>query len=231
MKSAYRTLVRQYHPDINPDEAAVEKFIRINDAYTVLFESFQSRERKRQVASSDTTSNTVTSNPVEQAPDLTSRVVQDLTPPSASEAKGFDGRLQSIRLTLEKLGFNTSEENGETVVTRARAFTQRVQSPPSAADKSLKQDTYEQLKELLKLQKFPRAIALIEGLAHRMPQDSEITQWQAIVYQRWGRQLIQEGRTNKARIYLTKALRTDPKNHSLYREVSRDFRQLASIPE
>ena len=36
VKAAYRKLVRQYHPDINPDEAAIEQFIKINDAYTAL---------------------------------------------------------------------------------------------------------------------------------------------------------------------------------------------------
>lgn len=37
IKSAYRRLARQYHPDVNPDKAtATEKFKEINEAYTVL---------------------------------------------------------------------------------------------------------------------------------------------------------------------------------------------------
>lgn len=36
IKKAYRKLARQYHPDINKDESAVEKFKEINAAYEVL---------------------------------------------------------------------------------------------------------------------------------------------------------------------------------------------------
>jgi len=33
IKRAYRKLARQYHPDVNPDPAAHEKFKDINAAY------------------------------------------------------------------------------------------------------------------------------------------------------------------------------------------------------
>jgi len=36
IKKAYRKLARKYHPDINKDESAVEKFKEINSAYEVL---------------------------------------------------------------------------------------------------------------------------------------------------------------------------------------------------
>jgi curved DNA-binding protein CbpA len=36
LKSAYRKLARQYHPDVNPSESAKEKFQEINNAYEVL---------------------------------------------------------------------------------------------------------------------------------------------------------------------------------------------------
>ena len=36
IKRAYRKLARQYHPDVNPDPAAHEKFKDINAAYEVL---------------------------------------------------------------------------------------------------------------------------------------------------------------------------------------------------
>ncbi len=93
----------------------------------------------------------------------------------------------------------------------------------------LKQNSYLQLQQLLKYQRFPRAIALVEGLAQRMPQDREVRQWQAIAYQRWGRQLIAEGQLDKARSYLKKALKTDPHNRALWMEVERDFRQLERV--
>ena len=99
----------------------------------------------------------------------------------------------------------------------------------SAAEEKLKQDAYSQLQQLLKYQRFPRAIALVEGLAQRIPDDAEVRQWQAIVYQRWGRYLIGEKQVEKARIYLKKAVKTDPHNRALWAEVERDFRQLEQI--
>src|SRR6202008_2463943 len=44
IKRAYRKLARQYHPDVNPDPAAAEKFKEINAAYEVL-----SDDQKRQI--------------------------------------------------------------------------------------------------------------------------------------------------------------------------------------
>lgn len=99
----------------------------------------------------------------------------------------------------------------------------------SAAEQKLKQDAYVELQQLLKYQRFPRAIALIEGLAQRIPEDLEVRQWQAIAYQRWGRHLIGERQVDKARIYLKKAVKTDPHNRALWAEVERDFRKLEQI--
>lgn len=99
----------------------------------------------------------------------------------------------------------------------------------SEVDKALKQNSYLQLQQLLKYQRFPRAIALVEGLAQRIPHDPEVRQWQAIAYQRWGRQLISERQVEKARSYLKKALKTDPHNRTLWAEVERDFRRLEQI--
>ncbi|MEM8804695.1 MAG: DnaJ domain-containing protein [Cyanobacteria bacterium P01_G01_bin.38] len=103
-----------------------------------------------------------------------------------------------------------------------------VQVNPSLSEleQKLKQDSYRQLQDLLKKQKYPRAIALVEGLAQRIVQDPEVRQWQAITYQRWARQLITEGKLDKARVYLNKALKTDPMNKSLWVEISRDFQAL-----
>lgn len=99
----------------------------------------------------------------------------------------------------------------------------------SEEEKKLKWQSYDQLQLLLKAQRYPRAIALVEGLAQRLPQDPEVRQWQAITYQRWGRQLLSEGELEKARIYLKKALKTDPHNRSLWLEVERDFRRMEQI--
>ncbi len=113
---------------------------------------------------------------------------------------------------------------------RARQPVQLQINPDlSPLEQQLKASSYQQLQQLLRGQRFPRAIALIEGLARRLPHDPEVIQWQAIVYQRWGRHCIQEHQPDKARLYLKKALRTDPHNRALWAEVEKDFRCLEQI--
>jgi tetratricopeptide (TPR) repeat protein len=99
----------------------------------------------------------------------------------------------------------------------------------SEVEKQLKWSSYQQLQQLLKHRKFARTIVLVEALAQRIPHDPEVRQWQAIAYQRWGRHLINERQLDKARIYLKKALRTDPHNRSLWAEVERDFRRIEKM--
>ena len=96
----------------------------------------------------------------------------------------------------------------------------------SPEEQALKQRAYQQLQTLFKAQRLPRAIALVDGLAQRLPQDGEVRQWRAITYQRWGRYLIRHGQYDKARRALKKALRIDPHNKSLWQEINRDFQRL-----
>jgi len=107
----------------------------------------------------------------------------------------------------------------------------QAQNPPplSQAEQQLKRQTYQKLQQLLREQRFPSAVGLIEGLAKRLPQDPEVSQWQASAYQRWGRQLLNEKQVEKARVYLKKALKADPHNRSLWSEVERDFRRMEKI--
>lgn len=119
-------------------------------------------------------------------------------------------------------------QQGATKVTRKEKPTPKTPQL-SETEQELKWSSYQQLQQLLKHQRFSRAIALVEGLAQRLPQDLEVRQWQAIAYQRWGRQLLNEKQLDKARIYLKKALKTDPHNRSLWSEVERDFRRMEKI--
>jgi tetratricopeptide (TPR) repeat protein len=111
-------------------------------------------------------------------------------------------------------------------VTRKQTFST---TPLSDVEKQLKWESYRQLQQLLKECRFARAIALVEGLSQRIPQDPEVRQWQAIAYSRWGRHLVNERQLDKARIYLKKALRTDTHNRSLWAEVERDFRRIEKL--
>jgi tetratricopeptide (TPR) repeat protein len=96
----------------------------------------------------------------------------------------------------------------------------------SELEEQVKWRSHYQLQEFLKSSRYTCAIALVEGLAQRLPHDSDVQQWQASVYQRWGRQLLRLHQLEKARIYLKKALRTDPHNQVLWSEVQQDFRDL-----
>lgn len=185
IKTSYRRLARQLHPDINPgDQQAKDKFIQVNEAY---------------------------------------RFLLSVVSPS--------GINNSIGGTAQKPSH--SPEPPKTNVTRKAAAPKQNPVQPnfnlSLIDQQLKQTSYEQLQQLLRSQRFPRAIALVEGLAQRLPSDPEIRQWQAITYQRWGHHLIQENQLDKARLYLKKALRTDPHNRSLWGEVERDFRRIEQL--
>lgn len=103
--------------------------------------------------------------------------------------------------------------------------------PPhlSETENRLKWKTYKQLLKFLKQRHFPQATALIEALVQRLPQDVEVRQWQAICYQMWAKQLIAQKQLLKARIYLKKALKADPKNKTLQKEVQQEFKHLEKI--
>jgi tetratricopeptide (TPR) repeat protein len=157
-----------------------------------------------------------------------------------TEAYKFLVNIAPTHVAESKVGNSTvpptSTPPDRTVKAQRQAVNVTRKEPPvqsngdlSAAEQQLKQDAYVELQQLLKYQRFPRAIALIEGLAQRVPEDLEVRQWQAIAYQRWGRHLIGEKQVDKARIYLKKAVKTDPHNRALWAEVERDFRKLEEI--
>lgn len=187
VKTSYRQLARQYHPDVNPgNEQAKNKFIAITEAYKFLVKIAPPDVAESKVANS-------TVPPTSTPPDL-----------------GVKPQPQAVKVTRKEAAVQSNADL-------------------SAVEQKLKQDAYVELQQLLKYQRFPRAIALIEGLAQRVPEDLEVRQWQAIAYQRWGRHLIGERQVDKARIYLKKAVKTDPHNRALWAEVERDFRRLEEI--
>jgi len=107
----------------------------------------------------------------------------------------------------------------------------KVKIPPlSPQDQQLKQSSYQQLRELLKNKRFPRAIALVEALRDRLPFDPEVRQWQAITYQSQGQYLLKQNQPEKALLYLQKARRTDPHNRRLCLEIEQDISRLGVNP-
>ena len=186
VKASYRRLARRYHPDVNGDQFAKEKFIELTEAYKYLLSVVKPSLGEQGV----TPPQTVTVSRASQETEGAKR------PPPATKVT----RKQSVQST-----------------------------PLSAVEKQLKWQSYGQLQQLLKEGRFARAIALVEGLSQRIPQDPEVRQWQAIAYQRWGRHLVSERQLDKARIYLKKALRTDAHNRSLWAEVEQDFRRIEQM--
>ncbi|MEN9214378.1 MAG: DnaJ domain-containing protein [Gloeomargarita sp. DG02_3_bins_56] len=98
--------------------------------------------------------------------------------------------------------------------------------PLTPEEQAFKHKFHLQWRTLLEQRRFPRAVALLDTLAARLPQDRDIPTWQATTYQRWGTDLIDQGQWDKARSYLKKALRLDPHNRQLWEEVNRAFIRL-----
>lgn len=101
--------------------------------------------------------------------------------------------------------------------------------PLSDLDLQLKHNVYASLQQLLASERFPRAIALVEGLAERLQNDPEVRQWKAVTYQCFGRYYLERSQLTKARTYLTKAYRADPHNRELLRVVAQDLRRLDTL--
>ncbi|MGB7444151.1 MAG: J domain-containing protein [Coleofasciculaceae cyanobacterium] len=139
------------------------------------------------------------------------------------------GATQTVNPSSEATNTRVSTHPASAQNATCRQAPFNFKPPLSPLEQQLKWSSYQQLQQLLKKRKFARAIALVEGLAQRLPQDPEVRQWQAITYQQWGRQLVNEKQPDKARIYLKKALRTDCHNRSLWAEVERDFRRLEQL--
>ncbi|MBD2435227.1 J domain-containing protein [Nostoc sp. FACHB-110] len=206
IKSSYRRLAQQYHPDINPDDKkAKDKFIALTEAYRLLLTVVPPEE------------------PVEQPPSQPFTPQRE-EPKTTAKTTVFTEPFVSKR---EEAKATPSETTPKTTVT-----TEKPHTPPAniaEIEQRLKWKTYEQLQRFLKEKRFPQAIALAEALVDRLPKDAEVRQWLAIAYQIWGRTLINENQVLKARIYLKKALKTDPHNKALWNEVQRDFQKIEQI--
>lgn len=196
IKTSYRRLARQLHPDVNPHNTqAQDKFIRITEAYKILL----------QIVSTQPT-------PVRSAPS---------PPPTASPEV-----IITVKKTSPPSPPSSSPTPSQTPHPPSPSAHPTVNTELSFTDQKLKFDTYRQLEDLIKRRSLPRAIAIVEALQARLPNDLEIRQWQALIYQRWGRQLIADRKLNQARAYLKKALKTDPHNKSLWTEINNDFRRI-----
>lgn len=207
IKASYRRLARRYHPDANPtnQQQAKDKFIQLTEAYRRLISVVQPAQPDIHLAANRQKDRTPVKPPT-----------SDKTRASAS---------------------SSPQPPPPPPATASHPPQQKKRKPPpiqlspdlTPVDRQLKQTSYEQLQQFLREGRFPRAIAIVEGLAQRLPSDVEVRQWQAITYQRFGRHLIQDNQPDKAKLYLKKALRTDPHNKFLWYEVDRDLRRIDQV--
>ena len=210
VKLAYRNLARLYHPDVNPgDQRSKEKFIQITQAYRALVQSLPQevawREAHQSESSTDTTSET------------------GYSVGQASRSNGAEDKRDPSQ---------TNEQDRTPRASSQPAFaTPSLHSVPgaSAADQQLKTVSFGKLRDLFQSNRFPRAVALVEGLASRFPDDAEVRQWYAITYYRWGHDLLKNGNARKANACLKKALRLDSQNKSLREAVQSDLRKVEQL--
>lgn len=157
----------------------------------------------------------------------------DINPDDKKAKEKFIALTEAYKLLLQVVPPEEAAQQSDQpqAVTKETPTQKPTPKPPNVSEieQRLKWKTYEQLQRFLQERRFPQAIALSEALAQRLPEDPEVRQWLAIAYQIWGRALITENQLPKARIYLNKALKTDPNNKSLWDEVQRDFQRLEQI--
>lgn len=213
VKLAYRNLARLYHPDVNPgDKRSKEKFIQITQAYRALAESLPQEVAWQKSHKPKSVSETVAqASPTVQGPDgvVAAREKSDHAGGGADRTSKAPSRSSPVNPALRSV------------------------PGASAAEQQLKMVNFGKLRDLFQSNRFPRAVALVEGLANRFPDDAEVRQWHAITYYRWGHDLLKNGNATKANACLKKALRLDPQNKSLQAAVQSDMRrveQLLSMP-
>jgi curved DNA-binding protein CbpA len=161
---------------------------------------------------------------------LARKLHPDLNPGDVDAPQRFISLTQAYQILLDKIQRDSTPTSPKTNFRSAYvSYPQPETSTPDRNEDELKWQLYYELQSLLKQQQFLKAIVLIEGLAHHAPLDAQICQWQGIIYSQYGHQLIQGREFDKARIYLKKALKVDPRNRQLWQEVDRAFNRITQL--
>jgi tetratricopeptide (TPR) repeat protein len=134
-------------------------------------------------------------------------------------AHGADGQLPTVS---DSTAASTEADSG----VKVKVQTSQGNSTLSPEAIALKQEVFRKLQELYHHKRYDLAVSLVESLAERMSEDTDVKQWQAIAYQKMGRELATRRQYHRARMYLKQALKADPKNPLLWTEVERDFRYI-----
>jgi tetratricopeptide (TPR) repeat protein len=138
-------------------------------------------------------------------------------------AQAADGKLPTPDDLTDRA---TNSESANDFSIKVKVQTNQGNSNLSPEAIALKQEVFRKLQELYHHQRYDLAVSLVESLAERMSEETDVKQWQAIAYQKMGRELAARRQFHKARMYLKQALKSDPKNPILWTEVERDFRYI-----
>ncbi len=206
VKLAYRNLARLYHPDLNPgNDQAKERFIQATQAYEALVAALPKVMGPGR-----------SPQPSEPSKPSSSPTASSPTPPRSQT------EIPKTHVSKPAPAAQSKLEH-----------TSTVQPVPggSPKDQNLKATSFETLRQLFSHQRFPRAVALVEGLVQRFPEDPEVRQWHAITYYRWGHDLLNQGNLKKAEACLRKAYRVDPHNKSLSQAIQQDLQRLAQLSQ
>jgi tetratricopeptide (TPR) repeat protein len=213
VKAAYRRLARCWHPDLNDQAGAHDRFIELQTAYDTL------------CAFVATTSTSIPST-------ATTSTVPHTSPPATASpfsSSPFSSPPRPAAPPTEPPTEPPTDPPSDTVPPTVTTSPPQTNPPLSDLDRQLKHNVYASLQQLLASERFPRAIALVEGLAERLQNDPEVRQWKAVTYQCFGRYYLERSQLTKARTYLTKAYRADPHNRELLRVVAQDLRRLDAL--
>ncbi|MEN9215771.1 MAG: DnaJ domain-containing protein [Gloeomargarita sp. HHBFW_bins_162] len=150
----------------------------------------------------------------------------DLNPGDRASHERFIALNHAYTYLLEQLRQGTAGNVSVRVEVKVRTQATPPSPPMTPEEQQFKHKFHLQWRTLLEQKRFPRAVALLDTLAARLPQDRDIPTWQAQTYQRWGSDLIDQKQWDKARHHLKKALRLDPHNRQLWEEVNREFIRL-----
>jgi tetratricopeptide (TPR) repeat protein len=140
-------------------------------------------------------------------------------------SEAYQHLLQLAQAADGKLPTPNSSTESDTGV-KVKVQTNQGNSHLSPEAIALKQEVFRKLQELYHYRRYDLAVSLIESLVERMSDNADVKQWQAIAYQKMGRELAARRQYQRARTYLQQALKADPKNPILWTEVERDFRYI-----
>ena len=136
----------------------------------------------------------------------------------------FDLRRQSQRVTQrqpQKPQRQSTPRHKEPQVVVNRRYPWERDGQQQVIERAVKE-----IKRILRAQLYTQAVGQAEALAQQFPRSQEALHILALCYYRLGSTLLIEGDPQHSRIYLNKALETEPHNRELAFEVRRDLARL-----